>query len=56
MIHPDQKTQIVLFIIKKVTIPAKYSDYADVFLKKSAKVLSAQTGINDHAIKLEEDK
>ena len=38
-IHLAKKAQIVSPIAKKITILAKYSDYADVFLKKSAKML-----------------
>ena len=45
-----------MFIAKQVIILIKYSNYADVFSKKLVKVLSDQTGINKHAIKLEESK
>ena len=55
-IYLARKAQIALLITKKVTVPAKYSDYADVFSKKSAKVLPKQTCINEYTIKLEEDK
>ena len=41
---------------KKVTVSAKYLDFADVFLKKSANVLWKQTEINEYAIKLEKGK
>ena len=37
-------------------MPTKYSDFADVFLKKSANVLPERTGANEHAIELEEGK
>ena len=37
-------------------MPAEYLDFADVFLKESAKVLPEHTGINKHAIKIENDK
>ena len=35
---------------------AKYSDYSDVFLVEKAVELLENTGMNEHAIKLEEDK
>ena len=37
-------------------MPVEYLDFADVFSKKSANVLSERTGANEHAIKLEEGK
>ena len=55
-IHSAWKAQIALLITKEVTIPAKYSDFADIFLKKSAEMLSKCTGINKHPIKLKEVK
>ena len=55
-IYPAQKAQIVLLLAKEVIVLVKYSDYANVFSKKSAKVLPERTGINEYAIKLEEDK
>ena len=47
---------MALLLAKEVTVPAKYSDFADVFLEKSANLPSKQTGVNKHAIKLEESK
>ena len=41
---------------EKVTVLAKYLDFADVFLKKSAEVLLEQTKINKYAIKLKKSK
>lgn len=38
------------------TIPAKYSNYADVFSPEAAAELPEHTGMNDHAIELEEGK
>ena len=55
-IHPAKKAQLALLLTKKVTVPTEYSDFADVFLEKSANILLAQTGANEHAIKPEEDK
>ena len=55
-IHLAQEVQISLLIAEKVTVPAEYLDFADVFSKESAKVLPKSTKINKHAIKLEDDK
>ena len=52
-IHPAKETQIILLIAKKVIIPAKYSDFANIFLEKWANILSEQTGANKYTIKLE---
>ena len=41
---------------KKVTIPAKYLDFANIFSKKSVNIFPKQTRANEHIIKLEEDK
>ena len=41
---------------KKVTVPAKYSDFANVFLKKSANILLEQIGANEYTIKLKQGK
>ena len=43
-------------LAKKVTVPAKYLDFANIFLKKSANVLSEQIGANKHKIKLKKGK
>ena len=56
LIHPAQKAQIALLIAKEVIVPAEYSDFADVFSKKSAEMLLKHIGINKHAIKLEDGK
>lgn len=50
------KAQIALFIIKKVNISAKYMDFANIFLKKLAKIFLDQFSINKHAIELENSK
>ena len=55
-IHPAWKVQIALLMAKEVTILAEYADFADVFSKKSAKILPKRTSINKHAIKLVDDK
>lgn len=45
-IHLAWKAQIALLVAKKVTVLAKYMDYADVFSKESAEELSKQWKIN----------
>lgn len=55
-IHPDWEAQIAFLLIKKVTIPEEYSDFANVFSEKKTLMLSVQTELNEHAIKLEKGK
>ena len=55
-IHPVREAQIASLLAKEVTVPAKYSDFADVYSKKSAEVLPECTGINKDAIELEDGK
>ena len=43
-------------LAKKVIVPAKCSDFADLLLEKSANILQEQIRVNKHAIKLEEGK
>ena len=43
-------------LTKKVTLPAKYTNFSDVFLKESAEMLSKRTGINKHVINLKDVK
>ena len=47
---------MALLLVKKVTVLAEYSDFADVFIKKSANILLERTGANEHAIELEKGK
>ena len=47
---------MTLLLAEKVTVPAKYSDFPDVFLEESANVLSEQTEVNKYAIKLKKGK
>ena len=56
IIHPTWKAQIASLLAEKITVPAKYLDFADVFSKELAKVLSEHIGINKHSIKLEDGK
>ena len=55
-IYPARKAQVALLLTKKVTVLAKYLDFADVFLKKLAEILPEYTGINNYAIKPEDGK
>ena len=55
-IYPAWEAQIALLLAEKVIVPAKYLDFADVFSKESEEVLPERTGINEHAIELEDGK
>ena len=44
---------MALLLAKEITVLAKHLDFADMFLQESANVLPKQTGVNEHAIKLE---
>ena len=55
-IHPTKEAQLALLLAEKVTVPTEYSDFADVFLEKSANVFPKRIGANEHAIELEKGK
>ena len=55
-INPATKAQITSLLTEKVTVPAKYLDFADVFSKESAEVFPEQTEVNEQAIKIEKNK
>ena len=55
-IYLARKAQLALLLTKKVTVPVKYLDFADVFLEKLANILLELTWANEHAIKLEKGK
>ncbi len=57
-IYPSQAAQIAALQWDKAPteIPAKYSDYADVFSSDLAMELPENTGMNEHAIELMEGK
>ena len=55
-IHPARKAWLALLLAEEVTFPVKYSDFADVFLKKLANVRPEQSKVNKHAIELEKTK
>ncbi len=54
LIHPSRTAQIAALQWDKAPtkIPAKYSDYADIFSSDLAMELPENTGINEHAIEL----
>ena len=52
MIHSITKVHIALLLAKKVSVLVDYSDFANVFLEKSANILSEQTRANNLLIKL----
>ena len=56
-IYPSWRPQMSGLIAEKAPtkIPAKYSDFADVFSPNLASELPKHTGINDHIIELFED-
>ena len=57
-IYPLQKAQISGLIQDEapIKVPPKYADYADVFSFDLAMELPKNTGINEHAIKLQNGK
>lgn len=52
VIHLAKKTQIILLLMKKVTIKKKYLDFINVFLEKKASILLKITNLNQYAIEL----
>ena len=55
-IYPARKAQIAFLVAEKVTVLAKYLDFANLCPEKSANVLLEQTGVNKHVIELERNK
>lgn len=56
LIHLTQKAQIILLLVKKVIILTKYSDFINVFSKKSPVKFPKHIVINKHLINLELSK
>lgn len=56
LIYLTQKAQITLLLAKKVIIPIKYLNYANIFSKKSVAKLSKQIDINKYVSDLEPSK
>ena len=65
-VNPDRRAQIeaqsgaqvgaLLFDKAPTEVPAEYFDYSDVFSAENTVELPENTGMNEHAIKLEESK
>ena len=57
-VHSERQAQVgaLLFNEAPTEVPAEYSDYSDVFSAEHAAKLPENTGMNEHAIKLEEGK
>ena len=55
-IYSIRKASIVLLIFQKTIVLVKYLDYANVFSRKSTKVLPKKTSINKYDIKLLDSK
>ena len=58
LVHSKKQAQIRALLFNKVStkVLTEYSNYNNVFSMENAAELSEYTGINDHAIKLEECK
>ena len=56
--HSKKQAQVKTLLFDKALIEvlAEYSNYSNIFLAKNPVKLLENTGINKHAIKLEEDK
>ena len=57
-VHSKRQAQVgaLLFDEAPTKVPAEYSDYSDVFSAENAAELPENTGMNEHAIELEEGK
>ena len=51
-IHLAKEVQITLLTIREIKIPAKYSDFSNIFSEKKALVLPELTKLNQHVIEL----
>ena len=56
LIYLCYQAQVALLTSKKTGIPAKYSEFSDVFSSDSAAKLPEHTGINNYLINLLDDK
>ena len=55
-IHSARKAYLALLLTKEVTVQTEYPDFANVFIEKSANILSERTGVNKQAIELAKGK
>ena len=58
LVHSKRQAQVgaLLFDKAPTKVPAEYSDYSNVFSAENAAELPENTGMNEHAIELEEGK
>ena len=56
IINPVKKVQIALLLVRKIIVPAKYSDFTNVFFEKSINIPLQQPVANEHTIKLKQGK
>lgn len=56
IIHLSWEAHIALLFTEKVTMSTEYTDFADVFSKNSAEMLSERKGINKYIIDLVNSK
>ena len=56
LIHPSRQAQVAVLTNEKTGIPAKYSNFSNVFSSDSAAELPEHTKINDHPINLLDNK
>lgn len=55
-IHPARESQMALLLTEDYTVPAEYTDFADVCSKESAELSAEWTRIDEHAIELVDGK
>ena len=57
-VHAEKQDQVGALLFNKTSteVPAEYYDYSNVFLAENAAELPENTGMNEHAIELEEGK
>ena len=55
-IYSSCQAQVAILTSEETEIPAKYSDFSDIFFSDSAVELPKHTGINNHPINLLDDK
>ena len=57
-VHFEKQAQIEVLLLNKALIEvlAEYFDYSNIFSAENVAELLENTGINEHAIKLEEGK
>lgn len=55
-IYSAWEAQIILLLVKEISVPEKYANFSDVFFKESVVVLPNCLDINKHVINLESSK